>query len=140
MNGELKNKYDEQGKAQIALVRSQPLNANNEGCEEKDLLKMLYILNYRDNSGFIPIQIQTYSKDKEIQSLIVYGKNPNGLVEVRVHELGHRFYPHLTTVNGIHVGIEGLKQWQNNGGIENFLELLIEKGYIQDDQGETITS
>ena len=140
MNDELKNKYDEQGKAQIVLVCSQPQTEKGKVCEEKDLLKMLYIQDYMDNSGFTPIQIQTYSQDKELQSIIVYGKNPHGLAEVRVHELGHRFYPHLTTVNGIHAGVEGIKEWQNNGGIEHFIELLIEKGYIQDDQGETITS
>jgi len=127
MNEELTVEYDAQELVDIAMVRSvTPLQLKEQGdnpLEEADNLKLLYIKDYVDEAGFITLQIQRFTLKGETVAIIVYGKHMSGLSQVFVHQVNHRFYPHLTTVEDIYCGFEGLMDCEkNHTGLTGFTE------------------
>lgn len=107
---ELTVEYDAHEIVDIAMVRSIPSLELKEQSDnplgEADNLKLLYIKDFVDEAGFATLQIKRFTLKGENVALIVYGKHMSGLGQVFVHQVNHRFYPHITIVEGIYCGFE----------------------------------
>jgi|TARA_R110001592_G_scaffold92659_5_gene269809 hypothetical protein len=124
---ELTVEYDAHEIVEIAMVRSVPRKELQEHSdnpiEEADNLKLLYIKDYVDESGFITLQIKRFTLKGETVALIVYGKHMSGVGQVFVHQINHRFYPHLTIVEGIYCGFASLYYCEKkHTGLAGFTE------------------
>jgi hypothetical protein len=124
---ELTVEYDAHEIVDIAMVRSiLPLKLREQAAkplEEADNLKLLYIKDFVDETGFITLQIKRFTLKSETVALIVYGKHMSGLGQVFVHQVNHRFYPYLTTIEGIYCGFEGLLDCEKKyTGLTGFTE------------------
>ncbi len=126
---ELTVEYDAHEIVDIAMVRSIPSLELKEQSDnplgEADNLKLLYIKDFVDEAGFATLQIKRFTLKGENVALIVYGKHMSGLGQVFVHQVNHRFYPHLTTVEGIYCGFEGLLDCEKKyTGLTGFTESI----------------
>jgi len=127
MNEELNVKYDAQELVDIAMVRSVPRKElqkqSDNPIQEADNLKLLYIKDYVDEAGFITLQIKRFTLKGETVAIIVYGKHMSGVGQVFVHQINHRFYPHLTIVEGIYCGFASLYYCEKrHTGLAGFTE------------------
>jgi len=137
MYDELRNQYDEKKLEDIVLICSTPKGELSKNITHSDSLKVLYIRNCADETGFVTIQIKTFLKAGEIVGVMVYGKSGrHGVGELRVYDVGYRLYPHLTIVSGVHAGIDGIEAWEQNDGIEGLLDDLRAQGLLGDDSEE----
>jgi len=127
MNEELNVKYDAHELVEIAMVRSVPRKElqkqSDNPIQEADNLKLLYIKDYVDEAGFITLQIKRFTLKGETVAIIVYGKHMSGVGQVFVHQINHRFYPHLTIVEGIYCGFASLYYCEKrHTGLAGFTE------------------
>ena len=124
---ELTVEYDAHELVEIAMVRSIPSlelkGQSDNPLGEADNLKLLYIKDYVDEAGFITLQIKRFTLKGETVAIIVYGKHMSGLGQVFVHQINHRFYPHLTIVEGIYCGFASLYYCEKrHTGLAGFTE------------------
>ena len=125
MKQEITVEYDSIKHTDIVMVRSvHPIIADNfqQQGDEANNFKVLYIKDFMDDSGFITSQIQQYMNDDEIVAVVVYGRHMSGVSQIHVHQVGKRFYPHLTVVSQVYSGYEGLEGWEKEHGVEGFTE------------------
>jgi hypothetical protein len=115
MKEEITVEYDSIKNSDMVMVRS--LDPHHKEEDESQVLKLLYIKDFMDDTGFSTMQIQQYMKGDEIVAVIVYGRHMSGLSQIHVHEVGKRFYPHLTIVSQVYSGYEGLKMWEKEFGL-----------------------
>lgn len=116
MQTELMGEYENKEVADIVLIRSTPMKVTKE-TQEHEYLKIMYMKNTFDESGFKAKQIQVFSNDDGAQAVIAYGRHINGLSQIHVHEVGSRLAPHLSTITSIYVGIDGVKEWAQEQGL-----------------------
>ena len=125
MKEEITVEYDSINHTDIVMVRSiHPIDSDTplQQEDESQNFKVLYIKDFMDDSGFITMQIQQYMKGDEIVAVVVYGRHMSGVSQIHVHQVGKRFYPHLTVVSQVYSGYEGLEGWEKEHGIEGFTE------------------